>query len=259
MIVFAGPSLSAPATARWPNVDFRPPARQGDVYLAALERPAAIGLIDGYFEGVPAVWHKEILWALNRGIPVLGASSMGALRAAELDAFGMQGVGAIYQAYQRLEYTDDDEVALLHGPAELGYPVVSLAMVNLRATVRAADSAGVLDTKTAKSIVSTGKSQHYKARTWDTVIAAAMTEMTDHVADNLRCWIRENEVDQKQQDACTLLDLMIQSTLRRPAADFHFEETDLWVQATSAWQARQKAATSPSSYNLFEDKSFTGD
>ena len=259
MIVFAGPSLSAQVISRWPNVDFRPPARQGDVYLAALERPAAIGLIDGYFEGVPAVWHKEILWALKQGIPVFGASSMGALRAAELDAFGMQGVGAIYQAYQRLEYSDDDEVALLHGPADLGYPVVSLAMVNLRATVRAADRAGVLDTETAASIVSIAKSQHYKFRTWDTVIEAALTEMADHVADTLRCWIRENEVDQKREDACALLDLMNQSTLRRPAADFHFEETNLWVQATSAWRARQKAATGSYGYNLFEDKSFTGD
>lgn len=258
MIVFAGPSLGEPVTSRWRDVDFRPPARQGDVYLAALERPAAIGLIDGYFEGVPAVWHKEILWALTQGIPVLGASSMGALRAAELDAFGMVGVGAIYQAYQRLEYTDDDEVALLHGPAELGYPSVSLAMVNLRATVHAAEIAGVLDAETAASIVSTGKSQHYKSRRWDTVVEAALTDTADHLAETFRCWLRDNEVDQKREDACTLLDLMVQSSFRQPAVDFYFEETDLWVQATSAWRARQITSADAGSYKLFEDKSFTG-
>ena len=58
-----------------------------------------IGLIDGYFDGVPAVAHKEILWALDQGIRVLGAASMGALRAAELAPFGMEGVGAIWRDY----------------------------------------------------------------------------------------------------------------------------------------------------------------
>jgi len=258
MIVFAGPSLTAPETSRWPEVDFKAPARQGDVYLATLEKPAAIGVIDGYFEGVPAVWHKEILWALTQGIPVLGASSMGALRAAELDMFGMVGVGEIYKAYQRLEYTDDDEVALLHGPAELGYPVISLAMVNLRATMQAAVKAGILEAQTAAKVVSTGKSQHYKSRTWDRVLDAALPDAADHVADTLRDWIRDNAVDQKREDACALLDLMVHAPLHRPDAGFHFEKTDLWVQATATWRARQNTKTAPVGYKLFEDKSFTG-
>lgn len=59
---------------------FLPPASQGDVYRAAVKRPAAIGIIDGRFHDTPAVWHKEILWALAQGIPVYGSASMGALR-----------------------------------------------------------------------------------------------------------------------------------------------------------------------------------
>ena len=64
-------------------------------------RPAVIGIIDGYFEIVPTVWHKEILWAMAQGIHVFGAASIGALRAAELDAFGMRGIGRIYEAVPR--------------------------------------------------------------------------------------------------------------------------------------------------------------
>jgi hypothetical protein len=86
MILFAGPSLAGVHVSSNKGIDVRPPVRQGDVYLATLERPSAIGIIDGYFEGVPSVWHKEILWAMSHGISVLGASSMGALRAAELGA-----------------------------------------------------------------------------------------------------------------------------------------------------------------------------
>ena len=55
-----------------------PPASQGDVYAATRFRPWAIGIVDGYFERVPAVWHKEILWAMSQGVRVYGAASMGA-------------------------------------------------------------------------------------------------------------------------------------------------------------------------------------
>ncbi|MDO8943743.1 MAG: TfuA-like protein, partial [Desulfobacterales bacterium] len=90
-VVFIGPTISAAAA----RAEFRSghrllchgPAAQGDVYRAALERPSAIGIIDGYFDRVPSVWHKEILWAMSQGVPVFGGASMGALRAAELETF----------------------------------------------------------------------------------------------------------------------------------------------------------------------------
>lgn len=63
----------------------------GDITRAASERPAVIGVIDGVFEVVPTVWHKEILWVMARGVPVYGAASIGAQRAAELAPFGMRG------------------------------------------------------------------------------------------------------------------------------------------------------------------------
>ena len=59
---------------------------------------------------------------------------MGALRAAELDAFGMRGVGQIYASYRcgqfilplgrtsaHESFEDDDEVALLHAPDDMNY------------------------------------------------------------------------------------------------------------------------------------------
>ena len=107
-------------------------------------RPAVIGVIDGYFEVTPTVWHKEILWAMAQGIHVFGAASIGALRAAELDAFGMKGIGRIYEDFRDGVLEDDDEVAVLHGPAELGYPPLTEAMVNIRATLAAAAREGII-------------------------------------------------------------------------------------------------------------------
>src|SRR4051794_37877247 len=103
-MVFVGPTLSREEVrALAPSVIVVHPAAAGEILDLALARRRAdrIVLIDGYFERMAAVWHKEILFAIERGIEVWGASSMGALRAAELAPFGMIGVGEIYQAFAR--------------------------------------------------------------------------------------------------------------------------------------------------------------
>ena len=75
--IFIGPTLSRQDALKELDAVYLPPAAQGDIYLAALKEPRAIGLIDGYFQGVPSVWHKEILWAMAQGIHVFGSASMG--------------------------------------------------------------------------------------------------------------------------------------------------------------------------------------
>lgn len=60
IVVFVGPSVPVEDAQRALDAVYRPPAAQGDVYRAARQRPHAIGLVNGYFERVPAVFHKEI-------------------------------------------------------------------------------------------------------------------------------------------------------------------------------------------------------
>src|SRR5262247_1899294 len=143
--IFSGPSLPPSLAPRYPDITWLPPVQQGDVYRAARLRPALIGIVDGNFETVATVWHKEILWAMAQGIHVYGAASIGALRAAELAPFGMHGVGVIYQQYQTSELLDDDDVALLHGPADLDYVEVTEAMVNVQATIDRAQQLSIID------------------------------------------------------------------------------------------------------------------
>src|SRR5690606_23357386 len=98
-ILFAGPSLPDALRLCAGAVEARPPAAHGDVLAAVRAGATAIGIVDGNFEHVAPVWHKEILYALEAGVTVFGAASMGALRAAECDAFGMIGIGGIYEDY----------------------------------------------------------------------------------------------------------------------------------------------------------------
>lgn len=133
-VLFVGPSLYG-ETPDLTGITIRPPAKQGDIAQAVLDGAVAIGLLDGFFDAVAAPWHKEILFALGRGVTMLGASSMGALRAAECAAFGMLPIGEIAEAYSSGALDDDAAVAISHGPEELGYPPLTEPLVNVKPTL----------------------------------------------------------------------------------------------------------------------------
>lgn len=231
-IVFAGPSISRDEVEALTGVEWRPPVSQGDVYRAAQSAPDFIAIIDGYFEGVPSVWHKEILWAMSRGIHLLGASSMGALRAAELHPFGMRGVGEIFKDFRDGNLEDDDEVAVLHGPAELGYPLLSLAMVNARHSINAAAEASIISQPVAASLVELAKSLFYQERQWTQVLALAQASGIDaNAISAFESWLADNEQDIKLQDAramLTELGELMQSSAEPFYCDYAFSWTVMW-------------------------------
>lgn len=233
--VFAGPTLHAHDASRELEAVFLPPAAQGDVYRAALERPRAIGLIDGYFDSVPSVWHKEILWAMAEGIPVFGGASMGALRAAELASFGMEGVGAIFEAFHRGELTDDDEVAVTHAPAEEGFRPLSEALVNIRATLAAAEREGVVDARGREVLERLAKGLYYPERRWPVLIERAVDEgLPPELLRRLRDWLPRGRVDQKRADALALLHRMREHLSASPGpkqVSYSFAQTDAWAEA----------------------------
>jgi hypothetical protein len=207
-VIFAGPSLppSARSTAI-PELYWRPPLMQGDLYKAALARPAVIGVVDGYFDAVPTVWHKEILWAMSQGTHVYGSASIGALRAVELAPFGMKGVGRIFEAYRDGILQDDDEVAILHGPEETDYCPLTEAMVNVRATVERAVREHILDPATASVLTDIAKSLFYKDRSYEAISRAAANKgFPEATLCGLATWLPEGRVDQKRLDTLAMLE-----------------------------------------------------
>jgi hypothetical protein len=230
--IFTGPTLPPAEAAQILDAEYLPPAAIGDVYKAAQKRPWAIGIIDGFFETTPSVWHKEVLWAMAQGIHVFGASSMGALRAAELAAFGMVGVGAIFEAYRDGLIEDDDEVAVVHGPPELGYVQLSEAMVNIRATIKKAVAAGVISAATATALIEIAKSLYYKRRSYSSLLSDASTRRlpSDELA-GLKAWLPENQVNQKRLDAIAMLQAIGEARAAAIApkpVSYVFEHTTLW-------------------------------
>jgi hypothetical protein len=258
--VFVGPSIAHDEVANLlSGSTILPPAAQGDLYRVAQKGPAAIALIDGYFERVPAVWHKEILWAMAQGIPVFGASSMGALRAAELAPFGMVGMGKVFEAYLSGELEDDDEVAIVHGPAEFGYPRFSEAMVDIRATLAAAQEAGVVSSSLARLTVDSAKALHYPHRS----VVAALDRLSDKTPfageiEQLRAWIADGFVSVKHRDAVLLLTHLAAQQHRgfaAPEVSYRFAQTNVWhmmVHATKP-DSEVRATAEPSAEAVLEE------
>lgn len=242
IVIFTGPTLPAAEAARHIDARILPPAAQGDVYLAAKERPLAIGIIDGYFERVASVSHKEILWAMANGVHVLGAASMGALRAAELSLFGMEGVGAVHDAYAREEICADDEVAVAHAPAEHGYRSLSEAMVNIRATLRAAEERSVIPAAARAQLEAAAKGLFYPERCYPVLLRRAAGEGVSpaHV-EALRAFLPGGRVDRKRLDALDLLRVMkdrFSAGAEPKRVRYHFEPTDAWEVIRERAEAR---------------------
>jgi hypothetical protein len=257
VILFLGPTLPWDGARQlMPDVELCEPAARGDVLRAALTEPSAIGLIDGYFEHRLAVHHKEILWALDQGVAVYGASSMGALRAAELDTYGLQGVGAIYRAFANGALENDDEVAVAHGPAP-EFRVSNEPLVNVRATLGGAVSADVISKPVADRLIAVARSLFYPERTYRNVIAGGRVMGLDGTKlDALAHWLGDpaHRIDQKRADAEELVvrvreDLSARNLPQRaPGWSLPWSSAwhELWKEVTD--QTRRSTARNPSSH-----------
>ncbi|MBC7985514.1 MAG: tfuA protein [Sphingomonadaceae bacterium] len=204
IIVFAGPSLPRAVRPADPRFDWWPPAAAGDLLRLIEHPPRAVCLIDGYFDARPAPWHKEILLLIEAGTRVLGAASIGALRAAELDRHGMTGVGAIYRAYRQGRITGDDEVALIHAPEALGWQPLSEPMIEVRATLAAAARPRIIDIAAARALRAAALAIHFGERDWSAIIARA--DLPDRETHALKTWLPQGVVRLKQADAMLCLE-----------------------------------------------------
>jgi TfuA protein len=211
IIVFLGPSLNVELAKTILPAEYRPPAKRGDLLRAAEDGAEIIGLIDGVFHQESAVAHREILVALRKGIRVVGASSMGALRAAEMDTLGMVGIGDVYRMYKSGVLESDDEVALVFDP-DSGYPL-SEPLVNIRYTLRKARDSGVLSGEEHDALLAAARSVFYPLRTYARITESTGETLDERTKVRFLAWAGENACDRKQQDAIEALEYIREMVL----------------------------------------------
>ena len=262
-VVFLGPTLPRADAADLLAATYLPPARQGDIYRAVRAlRPAAVGLVDGRFLDTGAVWHREILWALSEGVHVFGAASMGALRAAELAPFGMRGVGKIFAAYRDGRwpgdadaFEDDDEVAVIHAPPELGGAALSDAMVDLRATLAGAEAAGVAATSDRRLLTEALKRRPFAERSFGALLEDAARLLNAATARRFAAWLPDNKIARKRLDAIEMLQAMAALLANEPerfAADFVMQQPLFWRRFVAQCDADDADALDPAARRVLE-------
>lgn len=198
-IVFLGPSLELEIAKTLLDADYRPPVRRNDVMHAAREKPPLIVMIDGVFMHTLAPSPHEVLRAIQAGVPMMGSSSLGALRAVELAPFGMKGVGQIYRWFQSGELEADDEVALVfHGET---LRAISEPMVNIRWALAAAVREGILTADEEQTLLRVGKELYFPDRSWRRLFFEAKDKVPAPALDRLKAFVETGDYDLKGLDA----------------------------------------------------------
>lgn len=205
-VVYTGTSISHRDARKILDADYRPPVRREDIRRLLRSAPEIIGIIDGVFFESAAVAHREIIEALKMGIIVVGGGSMGALRAYELEPYGMIGVGRIYEMYRSGVIESDDEVALTFDPETM--QPLSVPLVNLRLTLRLAQDKGILTAEETAGILDITRKIFYPDRNFRSIIneCAKKGIIADPEKERVLDFFKGNEVDVKREDAILVLE-----------------------------------------------------
>jgi hypothetical protein len=201
IIVFTGPSISMEEASDILKADYRPPIKRGDIIYALNSNPDVIVIIDGVFHQEPAVSHREILEAIKRGVKVVGASSMGALRASELDDMGMIGIGYVYQQYKSGSVESDDDVAVILNPET--YQQLSDSLISINYNLKKAHDHGILSESELLIMLDVSKSIYYPKRSYEKIFKES--NLDEKIIDSLKKFIIEHGCDVKRNDAIEVL------------------------------------------------------
>ena len=206
IIIYAGLSLSFSEAKEILNSDdnneviYKRPIQRGDLSLAVKENPDIIGIIDGVFHQNSAVGHKEILNAIKKGIEVYGASSMGALRASELDTLGMTGIGYVYNQYASGEVDSDDDVAAMLDSETL--EALSEPLINMKYVFTNAVAENIITEDEKDELLQIAKETFYPKRNYAQTLRSS--SLDNDKKDKLIDFIRTSP-DIKKEDAKKLL------------------------------------------------------
>jgi ribosomal protein S12 methylthiotransferase accessory factor len=203
-LVFLGPSLDRREAQGICPGEYRPPIARGDLPALAGVVPRSVVIIDGCFEHARAVSPKEVLATLDSGHAVYGASSMGALRAIELERFGMVGVGRIADWFRSGVVDADDEVALLFAAHTL--EPLTVPLVCMRVALQEAVARGLLSESEAAALLEAAVRLHFRNRTY-----VELVEQSGLVGSRRDClleFLLHEATDQKAEDARLVLRLV---------------------------------------------------
>ena len=146
------------------EVVYKRPIKRGDLSHDIKENPDIIAIIDGVFHQNSAVGHREILSVIKKGVKVYGSSSMGALRASELDVLGMEGIGYCYNEYASGNVTSDDDVAVMLDSETL--EALSVPLISMNYVFTNAVAENIITKEEKDELIKITKETYYPKRNY---------------------------------------------------------------------------------------------
>ena len=207
-IVYLGPTLKREEAIKILDADYRDPAKKGDFLMLSQDSDEKkyVGFVDGVFlHDYPPPPIEVYHLATRKNIELIGASSLGALRAVELEKFGMKGIGKIFQLYKNGLINADDEVAVtfVRGSNILQ----SEAMIDIRFNLFLAYKRRIITNETKKRIAKIAKNIYFPFRNYEDIIKLTQQQLPS-IYDELegfRSYILKNRDSLKARDAIKLL------------------------------------------------------
>lgn len=187
--------------------DYRPPARKGDFLKIANEQNDVgfVGFIDGVFLQDYPPTPIEVYSLLKKNkVTVAGAASLGALRAVELEKFGMIGIGRIFELYKSGRLESDDEVAVTFSDQD--YKLQSEALIDIRYTLYWAVKQGIISRDTKDVLVKTAKQIYFPSRNYDEIMERARTDgIEKKELERFKEYVTINRRSLKEEDSIKLI------------------------------------------------------
>jgi TfuA protein len=209
-IIFLGPSLNHEKARKIFDADYRAPARKGDFLRLAADFDVvemAVGFVDGVFlQDYPPTPIEVYHLARKNGVLLVGAASLGALRAVELEKFGMVGIGKIFRLYKTGKLNADDEVAVTFS-SEGDYQLQSEAMIDIRYNLYLAHKKGFIGEKAKTLLVKLAKEIYFPHRKYSYILEEARSKypMLESEINSFDSYIRSNRKSLKEMDAIKLV------------------------------------------------------
>jgi len=206
-IIFLGPSLPVEEAFRILDADYRGPARKGDfLRLMNISEKRTIGFIDGVFlHDYPPSPIEVYSLATNKYATVVGGASLGALRAVELERFGMIGVGKVFELYKNRIIDADDEVAVTFVQDQ--NILQSEAMIDIRFNLFLACRSNIIDYLCMRTLTTVAKSLYFPYRRYNDIVditEKGHPDMTEQL-ERFREYILKKRDSLKARDSVHLL------------------------------------------------------
>jgi hypothetical protein len=216
-IIFIGPSLNHDKARRIFQADYRAPAKKGDLmmlltsYSNSTEEPNStnfVGLVDGLFlQDYPPTPIEVYQLLSNKNFHVVGGASIGALRAIELEKFGMVGIGKIFELFRNGATDADDEVAVTFQQGA-GEDIQSEAMIDIRFNLFVACRKQIITDRVKRAIAKTAKSIYFPYRNYTHVLEQTRLDFPELSTqlDSFSAYINENRLSLKEHDAIKVVE-----------------------------------------------------